>query len=599
MTSTRVFYQASSAIALTLGMLAGCNSIVGLDKLEVSDDPTETAGAGSAGRANPGGGSNNGGSNSSGAGGTISDGGTGDVGGSEAGEGGMPEPPPKDECQTNKECTDDLSADAAGDAGAANATVAAVCIKKPYGHCVKLLSDDCDGITGDYLNNQAIIIGSLFSTKGTTAPTNLLRQQSATLGVEQINTAGGIPINDTSANGRPLVMVSCDESTNLVRAATHLVTDLQVPAIVGPNTSQDTIDVSNKVTVAGGTVVMSPTGVAKTIAELSDHDLTWLMVPSDEQRAPLMIDQINALETQIKTDDPSKTTVKLGVVFRDDALGQGTRTALSSLKLNGKSLTDPVNQNKAVQIDGYVGTAVDQQAIVTKYTTTFLPDIIVLAGTAEAVTKVMVPIEAAWPVGTAPPQYVLIDSTKVPELLTAVAPANAAGPGKDTLRARVRGTGITPGPGGDGTPADTFLKFQLDYSARYNGASATTSGMGPAHDAALAIGMALAATRTLEVSGANVALGLRKLAGGATRIEATGGSVLSAIKKLAAGEKISAVGTFGMLDWDVDGAVQGGTLEIWCIGSSAGKPAYGSSGLTFDIKTQAKSGDYQPCPVTQ
>ncbi|MEO6603729.1 MAG: ABC transporter substrate-binding protein [Polyangiaceae bacterium] len=542
MTSIRVFYQASRTFALTLGMLAGCNSIVGLDKLEVVEGPAKTDGT--------------------------------DVG---------------IECKTNQECTDAFSKDAIGDGGAAATTVPGACIQKPTAHCVKLLSDDCDGITGDYLNDKSIFIGSLFSTKGTTAPTNLPRQQSAALAIEQINAGGGIPIGSTSANGRPLVLISCDESTDLVRAATHLVSDLHVPAIVGPNTSQDTLDVSTKVTVPAGTVVMSPTGVASSIANLSDNDLTWLMVPSDVQRAPLMIDQINALEAQIR-DGVASRTVKLGIVFRNDALGIGTRTALNDLKLNGKTL--PGQLNGAVQIDPYDGAAADQMAIVTKYTTSFMPDIIVLAGTSEAITKVMDPIEAAWPANVDRPQYILIDSTKVPDLLTSAGKS-------DSLRTRIRGTGITPGPSGKLTPSDTFLNFQLDYAVRYNNASATISGMGPSHDAAYAIGLALAATRTQEVSGASVAQGLRKLAGGGTKLEATGTNVLEAIQHLAAGEKISAVGTFGMLDWDANGAVQGGTLEIWCIGSSAGKAVYGSSGLTYDIKTQTKgSTDYHACPVT-
>jgi ABC-type branched-subunit amino acid transport system substrate-binding protein len=590
MTSTRVFYQASSAFALTLGMLAGCNSIVGLDKIEVGQDPTETAGAGSGGRTNPNGGT------AGASGGDFSEGGTGNIVEAQGGEAGSPEPP---ECTTNQECTDAFSNDAMGEGGAAAATIPGACIQKPHAHCVKLLSEDCEGITGDYTNNRAIFIGSLFQTKGSTAATNINRQQAASLGVEQINKpAGGIPINSTSANARPLVMVSCDAFTNLVRAATHLVTDLHVPAIVGPNTSQDTLDVSTKVTVAGGTVVMSPSGVASSIANLSDNDLTWLMVPSDVQRAPLMIDQINALEADVNGGDTSKT-VKLGVVYRDDALGQGTRDALSSLTINKKPLNAAPNQNGAVQIDPYNGADANQDAIVTKYTTTFLPDIIVLAGTAEAITKVMVPIEAAWALknpSLPPPQYVVIDSTKGPELLTAVT-------GNDSLRTRVRGTGITSGPPtsgspADNTPADAFLKFQLAYSARYNGAAATTAGMGPAHDAAYAIGLALAATRTQEVSGASVALGLRKLAGGATVLEVNSSNVLPAMQKLGAGEKISAVGTFGMLDWDVNGAVKGGTLEIWCIGSAAGKPVYGSSTLTYDIMTKKRLGEYQPCPVT-
>jgi branched-chain amino acid transport system substrate-binding protein len=582
MTSTRVFNQAGGSLALTLFVLVGCNAIVGLDKIHVSDEPMDSAGTSSGGIPNPEGGS-------AGKGGSNNEGGTSGTPEAQAGEGGVGGEAPKGDCTTNQECTDRMSEEAMGEAGGTGTgIVAAACIRTPIPHCVKLLSEDCDAITGDYTNNKAIFVGSLFSTKGTTAATNLPRQQSAALGIEQINMAGGVPAGSTSANGRPLVMVSCDESTNLIRAATHLVSDLHVPAIVGPNTSQDTLDVSTEVTVPGGTVVMSPTGVASSIASLSDNDLTWLMVPSDVQRAPLMISQIGELENQLKSAR-GKTTVNLGIVFRNDALGIGTRTALDDLKVNGQSLAN----NEHVKVAPYNGADADQQALVTKYLS-FLPDIVVLAGTAEAITKIMVPLEAQWPKDVSDadlsprPYYVLIDSTKVPELLTAV-----TNNGHD-LQRRVRGTGITPGPAGTDT-AETYVGFQLDYGVRYNSASATISGMGPAHDAAYAIGLALAATRTQEVSGASVAQGLRRLAGGATKLKANGPNVLPAFQKLGAGEKITSVGTFGILDWDANGAVQGGTLEMWCIGGTTAKPTYGSSGLLFDIKTQTPSGNYVPC----
>jgi ABC-type branched-subunit amino acid transport system substrate-binding protein len=298
-----------------------------------------------------------------------------------------------------------------------------------------------------------------------------------------------------------------------------------------------------------------------------------------------MISQIGALETSLKVERV-KATIKLGIVFRNDALGDGTRSALNTLILNGKSLADPLNLNNNVSINPYNGADADQQAIVTAYKA-FAPDIIVLAGTAEAITKVMVPLEAQWTAGSDRPYYVLIDSTKVPELLTAAT-------NNDDLRHRIRGTGITPGPAGKDTPAETFTGFQVDYSVRY-GSSATISGMGPAHDAAYAIALALAATWSKEVSGASVALGLRQLAGGATKLKVNGPNVLPAFQKLAAGEKISAVGTFGMLDWDSNGAVKGGTLEMWCIAGPSAKPAYGPSGLTFDIKTGANGGTYTQC----
>jgi ABC-type branched-subunit amino acid transport system substrate-binding protein len=577
--------SAITATLLTLTALA-CNSIIGLDDLSVAGGE----GGGAAGTPEKGGSSattsgsaNVGGSSS---GGTEAAGTAGGAVVAAAGAGGDGAVVVVGECTKNQECIDKFSANQPemGAGGASDGAVAAVCIK-PEGRCEKLLNEDCTGITGDYANDRAIILGSLFSTKGAQAATNIPRQQAAALAIEQINAVGGVPGGASAGDSRPLVLVSCDESTNLVRAAEHLVKDLGVPAIIGPNTSQDTLDVSSKVTVPGGTVVVTPTAVASSITSLSDKDLTWLMVPSDVQRAPLMISQLNTLESELKSER-NLEAVKLGIIFRSDALGVGTRTSLNDLVVNGKGLTDPVNLGNHVQIDGYSATDVDLQALVTKYVT-FAPDIIVLAGTAEAVTKVMVPLETQW---TAPnrPSYVVIDSTKVPELLTAVT-------GNDDLRFRVRGTGITPGPAGKDTPAEAYNGFKIDYDVRYKGSTSTISGMGPAHDAAYAIGLALAATKDQPVSGTSVAQGLRKLAGGSTRLTTLGTNLLAAFQKLGSDGGITAVGSFGVLDWDANGAVKGGTLEMWCIGGTADKPVYQSSGLLFDIMLQQQSGAYKQC----
>jgi ABC-type branched-subunit amino acid transport system substrate-binding protein len=579
----------TSSIATIAGLAlvcaAACNNLVGLSDLAVA----ENAGGGGSSSATDGGKS----STSSTAGASSGNGGTeqgpshgGDAPAGDAGAGGADDPIViVGECTTNQQCIDKASADSPGAGGENGGVVPAVCIM-PEGRCERLLSEDCDSVTGDYTSDRAIVIGSLFSTKGAQGATNLPRQQAAALAVEQINAIGGVPSGATAANARPLVMVSCDESTNLVRAAEHLVKDLGVPAIVGPNTSQDTLDVSSKVTVPGGTVVITPTAVASSITALKDTDLTWLMVPSDVQRAPLMISQINVIEEQLKAER-SVSTIKLGIVFRNDALGVGTRTSLNDLVLNGKGLSDPINLGQHVSIDAYNAADADQQAIVSKYVE-LAPDIIVLAGTAEAITKVMVPLEAQWDTDNERPYYVLIDSTKVPELITAVT-------NNDDLRARVRGTGITPGPAGKNSPAEAYNGFKIDYDVRYAGGNATISGMGPAHDAAYAIGLALAATSDKPVSGKSIAAGLRKLAGGPAKFTTLATNLLPAFQKLTGGDAITAVGSFGVLDWDENGAVKGGVLEMWCIGGTSAKPAYQSSGLLFDIMSQQESGTYTQC----
>ncbi len=489
-------------------------------------------------------------------------------------------------CATNAECTEQATAaaaaDADADAGSSTATVPAICLQ-PEGRCVTLTSEDCTQVTGDYENDRSIVIGSLFAVQGTTATQNIPRQQSAMLAIEEINAAGGIPTS-TYGSARPLAMVSCNTSSNLVRAANHLVNDLNVPAIVGPNTSQDTLDVSNKVTIQAGVVVLSPSAVAASIADLLDNDLTWLMVPSDNQRAQLMIRNINDVETSLKSER-SVSTVKLSIIYRNDALGIGTRTSMDALIINGAPLSDPINAGSAdgnVHIDPYDATLTDYSPIINKELA-FAPDIVVLAGTAETVTKVLTPLEQQWTPGTNRPYYYLIDPSKGPELLAAVT-------GNDDLRLRVRGTGATPGA--DSLPVSNA--FNLDFLARY-GASPTASGTGPSYDAAYSIAYALAATKDLPVTGANIATGLRKLAGGSTTIETGTQDLLAAFQNLASGQTITGIGTYCPLEWDDNGSVMGGTIEMWCIGMSGTTPVFQSSGLTFDIKTQSYAGSYVQC----
>jgi len=479
------------------------------------------------------------------------------------------------ECETHKECSDRATAQSMD-----GSPVVARCVQ-PEGRCVTLLTDECTTLTGDASDEDSLLLGSLFATTGATGATNTQRQQSVLLAVNEINAVGGIPSADGSP--RKLVMLSCNSASSLKNASGHLVDELHVPAIIGPNTSQDTLDVSNQVTVPGGTLVISPSAVASSITSLPDKDLTWLMVPTDVQRAPLMIEQINELETQLKRDR-SLNAVKLGIVFRDDALGKGTRQSLDSLVINGKPIADSSNFGHNVLIDGYDSTAKDQEPIVSKYLV-FAPDIVVLAGTAEAITAVMKPLEERWSAETTRrPYYVLIDSVKVPDLITLAT-------NNDDLRKRVRGTGVTSGP----DSASVFNSFKLDYQVAYPGSSTSASGIGPAYDATYAVAFAIAYSGNQEVTGASVARGLRHLGKGTTEIDVTPNKATLAFQKLSAGTDIRAMGTFGPLDWDMDGNINGGTIEMWCIGGTTATPAYQSSGLSLSIMSQMISGTYTQC----
>lgn len=479
-----------------------------------------------------------------------------------------------------------VSSQAAADAGCKSH---AECLGNPdspracvAGACVTLASEDCTLGAGD-LSGDAIVIGALFQTTGPAAATNVARQQSALLAVEEINAVGGVPA--ASVGMRHLALVTCDAAVDVKRAARHLVDVLKVPAIVGPNTSQDTIAVTGEVSARGGTLLLTPTAVASSIADLVDENLTWMMVPTDEQRAPLMREQINALEAALRSER-ERSEIRVSIIYRNDALGLGTRVGLNSLVLNDRSLV--LNQSAtppAVTIEPYDPALADAQPLVDRQRE-FAPDIVVLGGTAEAIERIMVPLEQGWGEGPRP-YYFMIDSLRGPELLKAVA-AN------DDLRRRVRGTGIVPTT----RSAPVYDAFRLAYQTRYPGQPSTSTGMGPSYDAVHAIAYAIAATHAEPVSGASIARGLGRLHGGTLEVPLQSTKILSAIRELSQGRSIDAIGTYGPLDWDARGSPAGGRVEVWCIAGGS-QPSYGSSGLAFDLDTRRSQGEYKQCEVAR
>src|SRR5688572_21729131 len=133
MRAMRSFSLLPSLIAISI--LAGCNSILGLSQLTIGDDPSNE-------------------------------------GGSDAPIGPVIDVGPDNyvgECTTNLECTERATAEAkdagnlpdAADGGPG--VMPAIC-QKPEGRCVELLSPDCNEVEGDFTDDDAVVIATLFTT---------------------------------------------------------------------------------------------------------------------------------------------------------------------------------------------------------------------------------------------------------------------------------------------------------------------------------------------------------------------------------------------------------------------------------------------------
>jgi branched-chain amino acid transport system substrate-binding protein len=468
-------------------------------------------------------------------------------------------------CTTNAEC------------GPADASF--VCVKSK-GTCANLLSTDCLTVYGDAKADNAIILGSLAALT-TQASLNGPRLNAANLAVSEINLYGGIP--DGKNPPRPLALVSCDSAANLLRSARHLIEDLGAPAIVGPTLSQDAIDLTTKLSANSGTLLMSATTITSAISDLQDNNLTWRVIPNDVQRNPLFVQRINSLESEWRDGGVDKP--KLSIIWRNDVLGSGAYNALSTMTFNGKPLTDPANK-PLVSVEPYDPTLKEQTALVSRQLA-FAPNIVAWIGTSESIALSFVPMENGWPGGKPKPAYVFIEPLKVRDLITAV--NTSADP---TLRTRISGIGAAPTPESE----SVLRNFESNFTARFPGVDPKTSGAAATHDVVYALATAIAAQKQLPITGANIALGLKKLATGGPTIAAQPTNLISIFGKAASGEPMTLLGTGGPFEWDANGDIVGSQIEIWCVGKAGGSASFGPSGAQYNTKTKTFSGTYAPCP---
>jgi hypothetical protein len=442
----------------------------------------------------------------------------------------------------------------------------------PLERCARLSAADCTVLAGPDRDDRALWIGMLTSTSGAQMRANGARQSSAVLAVESINASGGVPFDSAAHDVHPLVLIGCDASRDMLSSASHLVTELGVRAIIGPDESEDGVLLATKVAIPNDTLVVGPTATETRLADLLDDGLQWSMVPNDVLRAPWMRQQLQALEAALRESRGSD--LKLAIAVRDDAQGQSARESLSTLTFGGLPLTDPANLGNRVRIDPYSPSAVGYPALVDAYLE-FAPDIVMVFGMTEAVTQIMAPLEERWAAKRASmpaPEYVLTDAAKVPELLELLAKTGE-------LRERVRGIGATYTL----AAREVHSAFQASYQQRYDRELAGISGLDSTFDAVHAIAFAAASARQFPMTGHALAAGLRTLSTGQTQADVRADQLERTLERVAAGTPLRVMGSLAPLAWDERGAPAAGALEVWCVSSEAGRTEFTSSGLRADV----------------
>lgn len=468
-------------------------------------------------------------------------------------------------CQTNQECV------------TRSAGQPAIC-RKDTQQCVALLSSDCASVYGDYQSDDSIVLGSILSLKGTNASSGQAELQSAELALDDFaNTIVGLPgLTNGDGKPRPLALVECDDSaddTTAQRSATHLVQDVGVPAILGPDSSGLVTGVINNVTIPKQVLLISPAATSATLSGISPY--FWRTSPSDNiQAVPLRL-SVNEIATTA-----SITTVKLAILYKNDSYGSGLFTQVSSsLQINGAPVGDPKNAGDFLPVQ-YAQDGSDLATAVSQIIA-FQPNIVALFGTNEVVSSGLDAIETSWPGGTTPPPrpyYLLSDGGEVQELLDEITAQSG-------VRARVRGT--VPG-----TNSALFQAFSLKYQGKY-GSPADVFGQAGSYDAVYLMAYSIAALgASTPPDGTGMANGMIKMVGGVP-IDVGSGQMQSAIGALMGGSAIDINGSSGPLDFDTKLHEAPSDIEVWCVVlDGKGNPQFQPSGRLYDSAKGQMTGAY-------
>lgn len=475
------------------------------------------------------------------------------------------------ECTVNTECVAKLGSEFA------------VC-EKSQKKCVTLTSEDCTKIHGDYKNDNAILIGTLFRQGATAGDEGASPDALAAIELafdEFKNARGGLP-DPAGGTARPLVAVECNTVVDHIRAAKHLAENLRVPAIIGAASSYITIQVAEGVTKNTGTFLISPYASSPFLSTLPDNDLVWRTYPSDALQAkaiPRLVDEIIA-SPGFTGARPGQPAYRVGIVYKDDTYGQGLlQIVTETLRFNGKSAKQNQDEGNFATFS-YPNTedpafaAYDFTQVASEVVSSGAPfDIVMLLGTSEA-TKVFSFVESQVPGGTAPPYYIMPDGiASAPSLALAIENIVKGGStDSKSLRKRIRGSivNVFSGP--------LFDAFSLKFSG-FNAVNGSN-----AYDAAYVTAYALYGVGNAPLTGANVANAMKKLAPPGNAYNVGPNDIAPVLQGLAGGN-ITLRGTAGNLDFDLaTGDVKATGAAIWCLSENASGKAVliTQTGQTYD-----------------
>ncbi len=468
--------------------------------------------------------------------------------------------------------------------------------------CVKLKSPECPLVAGAIEDDNAILIGSLFDLSGGDKLAGGFRQNSVELAVSEINEKGGVPTAD-GCGSRPLAYVSCDDllAFNAAdggfdvpsrrRAARHLAEELKVAGIVGPNNSNNTLEISENITNPAKTLLIAPTAGAAEITTVPNATqdgtrVLYRLVPSDALQGKAISKYGERIAQEL-----NKTPLKVAIVNRGDAFGNGLRDGVkANFILNGKPWGDASNAANIVEVSYPTTNAAAAYTAAVDAMFALQPDIIFWFGLGEITPNIIVPYEKRNP--TTKPQWLSTTSGQRNEIINSL--------GSDAVFAA---TGFQARVKGTSAQLTTSLSqdfFNFRYKVKYPEPKTLIFGQTQAYDGTYLIAFASAAAKPGygPLLSIDVAKGMQQTVGGTEVINVGPTKVKAGLETLRKGGKIDFNGASGALDFNPAVGEAENDYAIWCVRTdpNTSTPVFENvTGMTWKFQTNTLDGTYS-CP---
>ena len=386
--------------------------------------------------------------------------------------------------------------------------------------------DDEEEATGTAAASPAaggpLKIGMLLDYTGSLAEFGPNIETGLQLAAKQINAAGGVL-------GKNIELIKADSGTNpqvATEAATRLINVNGVQAIVGSLSSGVTIAVADGVAVPNKIIMISPASTSHLLTVDKDNDFLFRTVLSDDAQGVVLADW--AWEQGYK---------KVSTFYTNNAYGVGlSDTFVKSFKAKG----------------GTVPAAVSHE----QEQTTYLSELQkAVAGKPDAMVCISYPAEGAIYIKEAIENklistFLFTDGTKSDAIIKAVGAAALEGT-----------TGTSPSTT---AKAELTANFDADYKAEYGKDVPDLPYVREGYDAVVAIALAAEAAKSTDPT--KIRDQLRKVNGPpGTKIGAGAAGVKQALTAIRAGTDIDFEGAASTINWDKNGDILTGDIEIFKI----------------------------------